>query len=101
MFCTPVRTVDARSNGTWILWTWRFGAEQEGEPVELPITRVLGVQVVGEGEVTLLASLDRKHWQPVATYAGAGLHTVPLLARYLRVDGRGMTVHVMIGVDHK
>lgn len=97
MFCTPTRTLDARSNGSLLIHTWRFVHEQDGAHVELPIAHVIAVQVI-DGAVTLQASLDRKHWQDVATLAGPCLEAIPLFARYLRANGRGL-VHVMVRAE--
>lgn len=97
MFCTPERKVDDRGNAAWHIFTWRFSVEQDGEHVELPIVTSIGVQVVGDGAVTLQASIDRRHWSDVDTLT-AGLHTRPLVARYLRANGSNAIVHVMAGV---
>lgn len=97
MFCTPQRKVDQRGNGAWQIYTWRFTVEQEGEHVELPIVTSIGVQVIGDGAVTLQASIDRRHWTDVATLT-AGLSTHPLVARYIRANGSNALVHVMAGV---
>jgi hypothetical protein len=97
MFCTPERKVDDRGIAAWHIFTWRFSVEQEGEHVDLPITTHIGAQVIGDGAVTLQASIDRRHWSDVATLT-AGLHTLPLCARYIRANGNNALVHVMVGV---
>lgn len=98
MFAVVERKVDQRTTGAWHIHTWRFTVEQEGEHVDLPIATHIGVHVIGDGAVTLQASIDRRHWCDIDTIAGPAMRTLPLCARYLRANGNNAIVHVMVGV---
>lgn len=85
MFCTPTKEPVLTGSGAMRVHSWRFAGPQEGEAIELPVVQAMSVQTIGAGRLVIEASIDRKHYEPVAEITGRALLALTVPARYLRV----------------